>query len=174
MLGYTNHAYVGLYTVQHTSSVSACISSSFACRTAEWARRASLAWLAEDNTTYRKFSHVQTLFYEVFVLLMQIRRFANQLVSVSNHHCLFVCVCTCDCWISLSRDRGGVCVLSRMLSSPRFRAFCCRERFKVRNSNTTPCSCSICTQTHSEGAARKHTRRHTDQEHHSSGVSDFC
>lgn len=57
-------------------------------------------------------------------------------------------VYTCDCWISLSRDRGCVRVLSRMLSSPRFRAFCCREWFKVRSSNTTPCSCSIYTQTH--------------------------
>lgn len=40
---------------EHTSSLSISISSSLACRTEEWARRASLAWIEAKNIRHRHF-----------------------------------------------------------------------------------------------------------------------
>lgn len=63
---------------------------------------------------------------------------------------LCVGVSTCDCWISLSRERGCACAMSREASSPRLWALCWSEQFMVRSSNTSPCSCSTCTQPHTK------------------------
>lgn len=154
--------FVWLYKVQQTSFLSACISSFLACRTVEWARRASFTCLAKGDVHNRwEICEIITLWLGVFLHNISTKRVFWGPVSpklTNTGRCVRLCACTCDCWISLCRDKGCVCVLSRMLSSPRFRAFCCRERFTVRNSNVNPCSCSIYgTDTHTQAHTKIHS-----------------
>lgn len=88
------------------------------------------------------------------------RLVASKTINIVVCACVWICACeTCDCWISLRRDKGCGCRLSRTASSPRVRALCCSERFRLRSSKTRPCCCS----TYGGGGAEQRAGQRADQ-----------